>query len=325
MKATAIAPSNIAFIKYWGKKDEVLRLPANGSISVNQSNLFTTTTVEFSPAYNEDIVIIDGKQDKEESARVIRHLNRIRTLAKISHKARVVSKNSFPTAGGLASSASGFAALTVAGAKAAGLKLSEKELSILARQGSGSACRSIPDGFVEWLDGETSETSYAVSLFPAEHWDLSIIAVLFGHEQKDILTTEGMNVASTSPFYKTRQSHMKQKILVIKKAMEQKNFKAFGEIIESEAMELHVIMLTSKPSLMYWAPQTIHTMKLVRKWRTEGLPSYFTIDAGPHLHLICEKKNEKKLINKLKDVKETYDVIVNYPSIGARLTQKHLF
>ena len=169
MKATAIAPSNIAFIKYWGVKDEILRLPKNGSISMNLSNLLTTTTVEFNSNLTEDEISINETKESKEQNRVEEHLDRIRKLANLSQKAKVVSQNNFPTATGLSSSASGFAALSLAGAKAAGLNLSEKDLSILARQGSGSACRSIPDGFTEWLDGDTSETSYAVSLFPPDY------------------------------------------------------------------------------------------------------------------------------------------------------------
>ena len=152
MKATAVAPSNIAFIKYWGKKDGGLRLPENGSISMNLSNLLTTTTVEFSSALKDDDFELEGiryANDSEKSLRVIKHLDRIRKLGGIDSYAKVVSSNNFPSGTGLSSSASGLAALTVAAAAAASLALSEKELSILARKGSGSACRSIPDGFVE--------------------------------------------------------------------------------------------------------------------------------------------------------------------------------
>src|SRR5690242_8011132 len=147
MKQTAVAPSNIAFVKYWGrKKEESLRLPANGSISMNLSNLLTTTTVEFNKNFDNDEVIFNGEKEEIIGNRAIAHIDRIRKFAKITTKAKVVTKNNFPTGTGLSSSASGFAALTVAASVAAGLKLSEKELSILARQGSGSACRSIPDG-----------------------------------------------------------------------------------------------------------------------------------------------------------------------------------
>src|SRR3989339_299984 len=157
MKATAVAPTNIAFIKYWGKKDEELRLPANGSISMNLSDLTTTTTVEFSQQYVEDSVIINDGIDESQSTRVIKHLDLIRKKADLKLKAKVVSVNNFPDGTGLSSSASGFAALTLAATKATGLNLDEKELSILARQGSGSACRSISDGFVEWNKGTSSQ------------------------------------------------------------------------------------------------------------------------------------------------------------------------
>src|SRR3989338_2246863 len=147
MKATAIGPSDIAFTKYWGRKDEVLRLPENGSISMVLSNLLTTTTVEFSPEYKKDQITINGGGLEEgEAYRVIKHLDRIRNMAKINYKAKVVSKNNFPIGTGLSSSASGFAALTIAASSAAGLNLSEKELSILSRQASGSSCRPIAGG-----------------------------------------------------------------------------------------------------------------------------------------------------------------------------------
>jgi len=147
MKATAIAPSNIAFTKYWGRKDEILRLPENGSISMCLSNLLTTTTVEFSPNYTKDEITINGGGlEENEAERIIKHLDRVRKLANTNHKAKMVSNNNFPSGTGLSSSASGFAALSLAASKAAGLDLNEKDLSILARLGSGSACRSIPSG-----------------------------------------------------------------------------------------------------------------------------------------------------------------------------------
>ncbi len=159
-KATAIAHANIAFIKYWGVRDAALRLPTNNSLSMNLDAAYTTTTVEFAAGYRQDVVVLDGVgATGQERARVVEHLDRVRALAGIATPARVVSVNSFPTAAGIASSASGFAALTVAACAAAGLNLSEKELSVLARLGSGSACRSVPGGFVEWRAGESSEDS----------------------------------------------------------------------------------------------------------------------------------------------------------------------
>lgn len=319
MKKTAIAPSNIAFIKYWGKKDEKLRLPENGSISINLSNLNTTTTVEFSSQFKNDQVIIDNKTDLNEKTRVIKHLDRIRQLAGINLKAKVVSQNNFPTGTGLSSSASGFAALTLAATAAAGLKLSQKELSILARQGSGSACRSIPDGFVEWLDGDTSETSYAVSLYPPSHWEIADVVVVVSADKKEVSSTEGQKLAQTSPFFPTRLARIKEKIKRMKKLLKEKKFPEFGELIESEALELHAIMLTSTPSLVYWLPGTVSIMRLVKKLRNEGLAVYFTINTGQDIHLMVEKKNITPLMTKLKGRSEIKKIIINFPAVGAGL------
>lgn len=325
MKATAIAPSNIAFTKYWGKKDEILRLPENGNISMCLSNLLTTTTVEFSQKYKKDQIIINETQDKEESKRAIKHLNRIRKLAKINQKAKVVSKNNFPLGTGLSSSASGFAALTVAAASAARLKLSQKELSILARQGAGSACRSIPSGFVEWFDGDTSKTSYAKQIFPPNYWDIVDIVAIVSEGKKEIPTSTGHKLAQSSPFMKVRLSKMKEKNRKVKKLIKEKKFKEFGELIEQEALELHSIMLTQHPPLIYWTPGTLNLMQLVSRWRKEGIPVYFTINTGQDIHLICEQKNVEKVKAKLKQIKEVKDIIVNTPGEGARLSNSHLF
>lgn len=319
MKTTAVAPSNIAFIKYWGKKDEKLKLPVNSSISMNLSGLLTTTTVEFSSEFKEDTVLINNKNDLKQSGKVIKHLDLIRKKAGISDKAKVVSVNNFPDGTGLSSSASGFAALTMAGAKAANLDLTEKELSILARQGSGSACRSIPDGFVEWV-GERAK-----SLYPPEYWNIVDVVAIISTDKKETSSTDGQKFAETSPFFQTRLNNIDEKILRLKKALETKNFTEFGQLVESEALELHAIMLTSTPSLIYWQPETIKMMKLVKKWRSEGLEVYFTLNTGQDIHLIIEEKNTKELVKKLKGVKEVRNIIVNNPVIGARLTEKHLF
>lgn len=318
MKATAVAPSNIAFTKYWGRKDEILRLPETGSISMCLSNLLTTTTVEFSNKYKEDTVIIDGKQEEGPSKRVVEHLDRVRKLAKINQRAKVISNNNFLSSTGLSSSASGFAALTLAASAAAGLKLSEKELSILARQGSGSACRSIPSGFVEWLDGNTSETSYAKTIFPASYWKIADVVAVVSEHKKEVPTSEGHMGAQSSPFIKLRLSHMKKKNNLARKLIKEKNFKEFGELIESEALELHAIMITQTPHLIYWTPGTLKIMKLVSHWRAE-FPVYFTINTGQDIHLICEQKNIDKIKNKLKKLDFVKEIIVNTPGEGTRL------
>lgn len=325
MKKTAVAPSNIAFIKYWGRKDEILRLPTNGSISMNLSNLLTTTTVEFDPALKEDIIILNGVNEVVTASRGVKHLDRIRKHANIKTKAKVVSENNFPTGTGLSSSASGFAALTVAATAAAGLDLTEKELSILARQGSGSACRSIPDGFVEWLDGDTSENSYALSLYQPEYWDIVDVVAVVNVGPKDIPTSKGQLSAGSSPFFQTRLDHMEKKIKEIKTLLKEKDFQKFGELIEAEALELHAIMLTSQPSLIYWLPGTIRMMRQVKKWRNEGIAVYFTVNTGQDIHLICQKKDAKKVAALASDVEGVKEIIVNEPAKGAKLDANHLF
>lgn len=329
MKITAIAPSNIAFTKYWGKKDEVLRLPENGSISMCLSNLLTTTTVEFSPEYKEDQITINGGGvEAGEADRVIKHLDRVRKMAGpavAGLKAKMVSNNNFPTGTGLSSSASGFAALSLAAAKAAGLDLSEKDLSILARQGAGSACRSIPSGFVEWLDGDTSESSYAVQIFPPNHWAIADVVAVVSEGKKEVATSKGHALAQSSPFMKARLSHMKEKNELVKKLIKEKNFKEFGELAEAEALELHAIMLTQKPHLIYWTTGTLQIMKLVSHWRTEGLEVYFTVNTGQDIHLLCEAENVEKVKDKLKELDFVKTVIVNAPGEGTRLSEKHLF
>jgi diphosphomevalonate decarboxylase len=325
MKATARAHSNIAFVKYWGRKDELLRLPSNGSISMNLSNLFTTTTVEFNPSLTQDDILVNGVRDNEINRRVSKHVDRIRKLAHKNIYAKIISKNSFAASAGMASSASGFAALTVAGLAAAGISLSEKETSILARQGSGSACRSIPDGFVEWLDGETSEESYAHSLFNPAYWDICDLVAVLSKEKKDIPTSIGQQSVSTSIFFQTRIAQIKNKIKKCKELIEKKDFDNFGKLIEMEALELHSIMLTSWPSLIYWEPTSLSVMKTVKKMREEGILAYFTIDAGPNIHIICQKKDTNLVEPRIKDIIGVSDVLINSPSKGSYIIDTHLF
>ncbi len=325
MKSTAIAPANIAFIKYWGKKDEVLRLPENGSLSMNLSNLTTTTTVEFSPEFTEDVIEINGVKEANDGNRAIAHLDRVRKLAHIDLKAKVATENNFPMSTGLSSSASGFAALTVASVKAAGLNLSEKELSMLARQGSGSACRSIPDGFVEWLDGNTSKTSYGVSLYPSDWWDIVDVVAVVNEGKKDVPTAKGMKLVHSSALFPARLAGIKTKLETAKQLLKERNFIPFGELIEAEALELHAIMMTSQPALLYWTPGTLKLMKLVQVWRNEGLPVYFTINTGQDVHLICESKTVEMLQKKLAEIEEVKDIIVNKSAKGARVIKEHLF
>lgn len=316
MKATAIAPANIAFIKYWGKRNEALRLPWNPSISMNLSETCTTTIIEFSPECTKDDV--EGL-DVQEAARVTKHLDRLRELKGVSLRAKMITKNTFPMSSGIASSASGFAALTVAAVAALGLSLEKKELSILARLGSGSACRSIPDGFVEWKAGEASEDSFAHSLYPADYWDLCDVLVIVESQKKKVSSSAGHEAAASSPFFHARLMSIKERVEKVKKGLKERDLGILGPAIEEEAINMHCVMMTQNPPLFYWTGTTIDIMHAVFLWRKEGLPVYFTIDAGPNVHLICEAKNAKVIAQKAKKLSGVERVIVNKPAKGAHL------
>ena len=326
MKKTAQAPANIALVKYWGKANGELRLPLNSTISINLSGLLTTTTVEFSSRYKQDNIFINGLNNKKNISRVICHLDRVRKLAGMDLRARVVSKNNFAGAVGLASSASGFAALTLAATKAIGFNLSEKDLTILARQGSGSACRSIPNGWVKWQKGMTNKTSFAYSLYSKNYWpEIRILSVIVRTVKKKVSSTGGMALAYTSPFFKARLTDINKKITNLERAITEKNFMEMGQIIEDEALEFHAITLTQKPSIIYWSPTTLAVMKKIQELRKGNLLSYFTIDAGPHLQVLCLKNKLLKLTNELKKVNGVKKLIINKVSDGACLIGKHLF
>jgi diphosphomevalonate decarboxylase len=281
-KAAAVSCPNIAFIKYWGNRDDVLRLPANSSLSMNLAGLETRTTVEYIEGLPEDEVVIGGEaQTGATKVRVTAHLDLIRTRAGITLKARVDSNNNFPAGVGIASSASAFAALSVAGATAAGLALTERELSALARRGSGSAARSIPAGFVQWDD------EFAFSIAPPEHWALADVVAVISKAHKAVGSTGGHTLAGTSPLQAARVARAPERLRVCREAVLNRDFAAFAEIVESDSNIMHAVMLTSTPPLYYWEPLTLAVMKAVREWRAEGLPVGFTIDAGPNVHCLC--------------------------------------
>ncbi|MBP9820109.1 diphosphomevalonate decarboxylase [Candidatus Woesebacteria bacterium] len=308
-KVTVRVCTDIALIKYWGKKDERLRLPENGNISMKLNGLDTTTSVEFKSGLEHDVVTIDGESSQSAVARVTSHLDRVRSLAGISERAVVESANNFPKSTGLSSSSSAFAALTVAATKAAGLNLSERELSILARQGSGSACRCVCEGFVEWLDGDSSETSYAQTLHPSNYWDIRDLVVIVATKEKPISSTEGHTTARTSPFYERRLIGITSKIQSLKSSLAMRDFEQLGEVVEKEALEFHSILFTSNPPLIAWLPGTVAVMHAVVRLRAEGVPAYFTINTGFNVHVLTLPEYESKVVTALRALPEVTDII----------------
>lgn len=293
---------------------------------MNLSNIYTITTVKFEPDLKKDQVEMDGEMLRnEEITRITKHLDRVRSLAGIKLKARVKTKNNFPKGTGVASSASGFAALSLAASGAAGLELSKRKLSILARLGSGSACRSIPDGLVEWRKGKNSHSSYSYSLYPPKYWSLVDIVAIVDTKEKKVSTTKGHGLAKESPFFAARVKGLRQELTAIKKTIKDKNFDKFGQILEKETLNMHAVMMTSTPALLYWQGKTIEIMQAIRSWRHLGLKSYFTIDAGPTVHIICLKKDVPAIKRKLSKISGIKMLVINKATKGARLSNKHLF
>jgi diphosphomevalonate decarboxylase len=310
-ESTAIAYPNIAFIKYWGDRDPNLHIPANGSISMNLGDLQTQTQVVFDQKLSKDEFFFNGsKKEGNELDRVRIILNQVRNLSNQSLFAHVDSQNNFPTGVGIASSASGFAALSMAASYAAGLQLTEAQLSRLARLGSGSACRSVPDGFVEWLAGEDDHSSYAVSIAKHDHWGLIDCIAVVNQTEKTIPSLNGHSIAQSSPLQTSRLEGSRQRLDICRQAIVDQDFDKLAEISELDSNLMHAVMLTSSPSLIYWEPATIALMKAVPIWRKEGLPVFFTIDAGPNVHIICiegyEEKVQKRILE-IPGVQEVFD------------------
>src|SRR3990172_5573039 len=287
---TALAHPNIAFIKYWGNRDNALRLPSNGSISMNLDGLFTRTTVSFQPSLPFDELIINGHAVMGRGLERISYiLDLVRVMAGIGMNAEVMSENNFPAGAGIASSAAAFAALALASSQAAGLTLSEAQLSRLARRGSGSASRSIPSGFVEWKMGTGDDDCVAVSIAPPEHWNLTDCVAIVSASHKKTGSTEGHAIAGTSPLQNARVNDAPRRLDICRSAILKKDFEAFANIIEHDSDMMHSVMMTSNPPLMYWQAATVDVFHAVREWRAGGLAVAYTVDAGPNVHVLCPR------------------------------------
>jgi len=323
--ATAAAHPNIAFIKYWGNKDHELRIPANGSLSMNLAPLETRTTVSFDTELVADILLLNNEPGSEAALiRVSGFLDRVRSLANIKTKARVVSENTFPTGTGIASSASAFAALALAASTSLGLDLSEKELSQLARTGSGSASRSIPGGFVEWQAGKDHESSFATSIAGPEYWDLVDFIVLISQEHKTVVSSDGHRFADSSPLQGARVADAQSRLDTCRKALLEKDFMGFAEVVEQDSNLMHSVMMTSNPPLYYWLPGTLEVMQAVRSWREEGLPVCFTIDAGPNVHVICLSEAAEIVRRKLGSLADVKSLLECQPGGPAYLLEPEI-
>ena len=321
--ATGFANANIAFIKYWGNRDHELRIPSNGSISMNLDGLFTRTRVTFDQTSAQDELIIQGQaQNGPALQRVSALLNRVRSMAEMNCWARVVSSNNFPMGAGIASSASAFAALSLAASRAAGLDLDEAALSRLARTGSGSACRSVPAGFVEWRGGDRHENSYAYSIAPPEHWALVDCVAIVSREHKATGSTEGHPLAHTSPLQAARLDDAPRRLGICRKVILERDFEALAEIVELDSNIMHGVIMTSNPRILYWLPATLAVMQNVAAWRAAGLPVCYTIDAGPNVHVICTAAYAGQVAESLKALPGVESVLTATPGGPARIVDE---
>jgi diphosphomevalonate decarboxylase len=323
--ATAAACANIAFIKYWGNRDEKLRLPSNPSLSMNLAGLETVTTVEFVDGPEGDVVVIGGEpQTGPARERVVAHLDQVRVLAGLSQPARVESRNNFPAGAGIASSASAFAALSLAATTAAGLALSERDLTVLARLGSGSAARSIPGGFVELRtgdgDGHDSASAYAASIAPPDHWNLVDVIAVVSQKHKAVGSTSGHALARTSPLQDARIATAADRLAHCREAVLARNFPLLADIVETDSNIMHAVMMTSTPALFYWEPITLAIIKAVRRWRAQdGLSVCYTIDAGANVHCLCPTDAAAEVERRLRDNLDVNRLLVAQPGGPARL------
>lgn len=311
--AKATAHSNIALVKYWGKRPgHDLNLPAVGSLSMTLDELRTVTRI--APA-GQDRFELDGERiEGEPAAKVFRHLDRIwRAGGSAGNRppALVDSTNHLPTAAGLASSASGFCALTLAAATAYGWSPEGRVLSQMARRGSGSAARSLWGGYVRLHRGDRDdgEDCYAEPLFSAQHWDLRLLVVHTTRGAKAVGSTGGMErCRQTSPYYGPWVDTSESDLAAATDALASQNLAQLGEVVEHSCFKMHASMLATRPPLMYWNGTTLEVIREVWAARADGLEGYVTSDAGPHVKVLCRPQTAAALGARLAAVPGVHEV-----------------
>lgn len=317
-KISARAHTNIALIKYWGKQNKDLIIPYNNSLSLTLDHFYTDTTVTFDDTLTEDTFFLNTKQKKDK--KVSAFLDVVRNQAQKNIYAKVESVNHVPTSAGLASSASAYAALALAASQAIGLNLNRRDLSRLARRGSGSASRSIFGGLVEWEKGHNDGDSFAVPIEETIDWDIQMIAIMINSHEKAIDSRSGMqHSVDTSPFYNEWVKSSERDLIDMKKAIIEKSLEKVGQIAENNAMKMHATTLSANPSFTYFNPDSIRAMDAIRDLRQEGITCYFTMDAGPNVKIICSKAETPYILKKLSPLFGEKNLLVAKPGPGATL------
>ncbi|MDH3638825.1 MAG: diphosphomevalonate decarboxylase [Gammaproteobacteria bacterium] len=322
MQASAQAQPNVALVKYWGKRDTELNIPAVASLSVTLDALWTRTRVTFDPALDEDVLRVGGQSDtpSNQVERTTRCLDQLRRLAGIDTRAHIDTENNFPTGAGLASSASGFAALVTAGAEALGLKLTAAQRSALARQSSGSAARSIFGGFVELDPDSGALNGTATPLLAPEAWRLEVTIAVTSKQPKALGSTDGMNLtARTSDYYDAWVGTARGDLHAARRAVAERDFDSLARVSERSCLKMHGLMLSADPGLIYWNGVTVECIREIRALRHAGVPVFFTIDAGPQVKAISLPGAAAQVRDALRTVPGVLDVMHSGLGQGARL------
>ncbi|MCL2779337.1 MAG: diphosphomevalonate decarboxylase [Polyangiaceae bacterium] len=325
--ATASAHPNIALAKYWGKCPGSANVPAVPSLSVTLSGMSTTTTVSFDDTLlHDELVINDARMGGRSLARASALLDVVRAEANMTARsARIVSKNDFPTASGLASSASGFAALALAAVRAAGLDWSLSQVSDLARRSSASAARSLFGGFVELDGGEGGEGGVACArpIASPDSIDLRVLVCVTAEGAKSISSTCGMRMTQeTSPYYDAWLVHARRLFVQIRSDLLAGDFHAVGEGAEKSALGMHACAMAA--GIVYVTGATLAALAEVRAMRAEGIDAYATIDAGPHLKCLTTSRSMHDAKERLLRVPGVLRIVETLPGEGACITQESL-
>lgn len=318
MRAVAVAHPNVALVKYWGKRARAGNLPATGSLSLVLGGLATETAVRFDPALDRDRVVLDGREDAETTSRVTACLDELRRAAGVTTRADVQSRNDFPTGAGLASSASGFAALVKAGAGALGLDLPGERLAEIARRGSGSAPRSLLGGIV--LLTNVDATTACEQLAAPADWPLEIVVAVTTTGPKATSSRAGMALSEqTSPYYDAWVATHGADLAAGVAAVRARDFPALAELAEHNCLKMHAVMLTTRPPLLYWTPATVACLHRIQELRRDGVPVFFTVDAGPQVKAVCLPGAAGAVADALRELPGVLRILHSPLGEGARL------
>ncbi len=321
------APSNIAFLKYWGKANVDQQWPSGDSFSMTLNNAKTITRAQKSKA-NKDLVTIEGLTEGHRRAE--KHLEKLRHLTGFKDHLVIESKNTFPAECGIASSASGMAALTIAAlcawTEAESFEdlqqhnFSREAVAHLARMGSGSAGRSLWGGFVHWQKGTEPSRQKLCQVYPPEKWQLCDLICVLSNKTKSVSSSGAHQAAWQSPLFPARLAVIPERLAMMRQAIEKKDLESLGTLLETEALEMHAVMMTGQPSVQYLSEKSIQFITWLReKRRQDGLPAWFTIDAGPNIHVICQSNQSVKIIEEIHARFNDIDIIEDYIGNGPQI------